>query len=165
MTSTKTDGSTVTDMKFGYFGRELEGFDHLYNSTYLNERQVELAIAFDFLTGVDITNTLEVGNVLAWYDVGGHVVVDRYEEPTGLQHLLDWPYYQVDVFDIATEVGSSWDAIVAISTLEHVAFDMDPAADRDLDRLGPGDHVSAGFAGTGRADAGHGAVRVPPGTR
>lgn len=120
-------------MKFGYFGRELEGFDHLYNSTYLNERRVELAVAIDFLSDIDSTNVLEVGNVLAHYDVGGHVVVDRYEQPTGYQALRDWPYYQVDVFDIATQVGSSWDRIVAVSTLEHVGFDMDPAGPTDPD--------------------------------
>lgn len=120
-------------MKFSYFGRELEGFDHLYNSTYLNERQVELAVAVDFLSDADSTNVLEVGNVLAHYDIGGHVVVDRYEAPTGYQVLMDWPYYQVDVFDIATQVGSSWDRIVAISTLEHVGFDLDPDAEVDTE--------------------------------
>lgn len=118
-------------MNFSYFGHELEGFDHLYNSTYLNERQVELAIAVDFLAGTDSTNVLEVGNVLAHYDIGGHVVVDRYEPPTGYQAVMDWPYYQVDVFDVATQVGSSWDRIVAVSTLEHVGFDLDPDAEVD----------------------------------
>jgi len=121
-------------MKFSYFGRELEGFNHLYNSTYLNERAVELAVAFDWLYGRDTDNGLEFGNVLGHYGFGGHHVVDRYEPATELQRLKRWPVHQIDVFDTAVKVGSSWDWIVAISTIEHVRYDMD--ADDDVDPEG-----------------------------
>ncbi len=118
-------------MQFDYYGRRLSGFGHLYNSTALNERQVELAIAIDFMDGRDPVNGLEVGNVLAHYDIGGHVVVDPYEQPTLYQRAQRWPYHAVDVFDIYTEVGSGWDWIVSISTLEHVRWDMDPSKSAD----------------------------------
>lgn len=118
-------------MQFDYFGRQLSAYGHLYNSTALNERSIELAVALDFMAGRDPVNGLEIGNVLAHYDVGGHVVVDPYEQPTLWQANERWPYHAVDVFDVATQVGSSWDWIVSISTLEHVRWDMDPSQAAD----------------------------------
>jgi hypothetical protein len=116
-------------MLFSYFGRELNGFDHLYNCTFMNERQVELAVVFDWLNGRDLHRGLEVGNVLAHYDdaghtVVGHTVVDRYEPATYRQRDEGCWYYQVDVFDTPPREGG-YDWIVAISTLEHVRFDFD----------------------------------------
>jgi len=122
----------VGPMHFTYFGRQLQGFDNLYNCTYLNERCVELAVAFDWLTGREPVNGLEVGNVLGHYSYGGHTVVDLYEPASELQALKRQRVLAVDLFDVATTVGSSWDWIVAISTLEHVRYDMDPGADQDL---------------------------------
>lgn len=120
-------------MDFTYFGRPLSGFNSLYNCTYLNERCVELAVAFDFLEGRSSANGLEVGNVMGHYNVGGHTVVDLYEAASELQTLKRWRVEQVDVFDIGLQVGSLWDWIVAISTLEHVRFDMDSDAPLDLE--------------------------------
>lgn len=129
----RDDPSTIAAMRFTYFGRKLSGFNSLYNCTYLNERCVELAVAFNFLEGRSFANGLEVGNVLGHYNVGGHTVVDLYEPASELQQLKRWRVQQVDVFDIGLEVGSKWDWIVAISTLEHVRFDMDAKAPIDLE--------------------------------
>lgn len=122
-----------------YWGKDLNQFCHLYNLTWFNERQVELAVAMDFLKGTSPTGGLEVGNVLAHYDVGGHQVVDLHEKPCLLQRHLGWPFLNQHVYDIA----GSYDWIVAISTLEHVEEGVDPfgpikAIEHLRARLAPG---------------------------
>ena len=100
-----------------YFGDELVPFSHLYNSTWLNERAVELAVAAHWLRGG--MPTLEVGNVLNHYEplAFDHVVVDRYEQADGV--------FSLDVFDVDAE----FDQIVSISTMEHVRWDEEPRMD------------------------------------
>lgn len=95
--------------------RRLELVDLPYNDTIRNERAVELAIVFDWLTSRSGAG-LEVGNVLAYYGHTGHRVVDLYE--SGAENI--------DVFDVT----GTYDWIVAISTIEHVHWDdrADPAA-------------------------------------
>jgi len=114
-------------MKFTYHGTPLEGFDAPYNNTILNERAVELAVAFEWLKGRDSAHGLEVGNVLSHYGVTGHRVVDFYEKADGVEN--------VDVFDITGKF--KW--IVSISTLEHVGWDAEPrdpdAAERAVEHL------------------------------
>lgn len=92
-----------------WHGEELELFDHPYNETFSNERAVELAIATRWLR--DVTGSgLEVGNVLGHYGISGHRVVDLYEQAPGVEN--------VDLFD----VRGSFDWIVSVSTIEHVAW-------------------------------------------
>ena len=100
-----------------YFGTDLVPFAHLYNSTWLNERGVELAVAAHWLG--EQMPTLEVGNVLNHYEplAFDHVVVDRYEQSDGV--------FNLDVFD----VDATFDQIVSISTLEHVRWDEEPRED------------------------------------
>lgn len=106
---------------FTYHGRELSRFDHLYNSTAISERGVEVAVAVDFLSNRPGAR-LEVGNVLQHYEnVDGsgiahypRHIVDLYEVDRNVQNI--------DVFDIEGE----YDSIVSISTLEHVGFDYEP---------------------------------------
>lgn len=103
---------------FTYHGRELNRFDHLYNSTAISERGVEVAVAVDFLAWRSRQHVLEVGNVLKHYepdiDVPRRRVVDLYEHGWGVDNI--------DVFDIEGE----YESIVSISTLEHVGFDYEP---------------------------------------
>lgn len=103
---------------FTYHGRELNRFDHLYNSTAISERGVEVAVAVDFLAWRWEPPILEVGNVLKHYEpeavVPGRRVVDLYEHGWGVDNI--------DVFDIEGE----YESIVSISTLEHVGFDYEP---------------------------------------
>lgn len=122
---------------FSYHGVDLLPFCHLYNSTWLNERSVELAV-WDWWRrrSWDAVSTLEVGNVLNHYEplAFDHVVVDRYEKSAGV--------FNLDVFD----VDARFDQIVSISTLEHVRWDEEPrehdgairAVEHLLNLLNPG---------------------------
>jgi len=85
-----------------------------YNLTWLNERAVELPLAFEVVRRGG--RILEVGNVLAHYGEGGHEVVDRYEQAPGVRNI--------DVLSL--EPGRDWDRIVSISTVEHVGVDDEP---------------------------------------
>ncbi len=87
----------------------------------LAERCVELPVARAFLAERRWNSLLEIGNVLGyWYDLPAHTVVDRYERGTGIQNQDIVEFHPTDRYD----------AIVSISTLEHVGFDEpvpDPA--------------------------------------
>ena len=96
-------------MKFSYHEVDLEGFDHDYNDTAKNERAVELAVAQHWFQGLNGGSGLEVGNVLAHYDIGQpRRIVDLHEEGEGVENI--------SVFNI----GGKYEWIVSISTLEHV---------------------------------------------
>ena len=82
-----------------------------YNTTWINERCVELAIARSFLKSVPAEDTLEVGNVLSHYFDYGHTVVDKYEHGA----------LQVDIVDF--EPKRLYKLILSISTFEHIAFE------------------------------------------
>lgn len=101
-------------------GTTLPEFDHPYNTTALNERAVELAMAQRFLLTrrmAGMGNVLEVGNVLGHYNdrsdfpVPKRRVVDRFEVAPGVENI--------DVFDIE----GTYDTIISISTIEHVGVD------------------------------------------
>ena len=105
-------------------GEVRETFDHLYNSTSLNERGVELAEVCRFLSGPkDVrfgAHVLEIGNVLSHYPtldalVPDRVIVDLYEQAAGVinEDILSW------------EPVIPPTDIIAISTLEHIGTDAD----------------------------------------
>lgn len=89
-----------------------------HNTTWLNERAVEVPIARKF---IDATpgSMLELGNVLHNYGYSGHVVVDKYEPGEGVLNI--------DVVDYEPE--QRFAAIACISTLEHVGRDEEPRHD------------------------------------
>ncbi len=112
-----------------------------YNTTWVNERCVELAIARWFLKSVRPEDVLEVGNVLSHYFGYRHTVVDKYEPES----------IQIDIVDF--EPGRQYDLVLSISTIEHVSFDetdenavipedverkIRAAIDRCLELLAPG---------------------------
>lgn len=88
---------------------------HIYNTTWRNERTVEIPVALRFLAEHP-GPVLEFGNVLGHYGHTGHDVVDLYD--TG-EHV-----HNVDVVDFRPAVR--YGAIVSLSTLEHVGFDESP---------------------------------------
>ena len=85
-----------------------------YNQSYFNERTAEIPIARAAIASC-AGRVLEVGNVLAHYDIAGHTVADKYESGPGVLN--------VDVVDLTFD--EPFDLIVSISTLEHVGLDED----------------------------------------
>ncbi len=63
---------------------------------------------------------LEIGNVLGHYQQISHTVVDKYEQAPGV--------HNVDVADL--DLGTEFDLVIAISTLEHVGLDEDVQPDK-----------------------------------
>ncbi len=88
---------------------------HPYNATWRGERMVEIPVARRFLDRHPGC-VLEVGNVLAYYQPTEHTVVDKYERAAGVLN--------VDVIDY--QPAARFDAILAVSTLEHVGWDEHP---------------------------------------
>jgi SAM-dependent methyltransferase len=121
---------------FAFAGADYRYFVHAYNTTWRNERAVELPIVMRALDERPGARVLEIGNVLAHYGRGGHDVVDKYESAPGVR--------SVDVVDLAAV--EPYDLVVTISTLEHVGFDEDVrdpdkprrAVERMADVLAPG---------------------------
>jgi hypothetical protein len=89
--------------------------DH-YNRAWRNERAVELALGRRFLDLHHGKRVLEVGNVMAHYGSYAHDVLDKYEDSPGVMNE--------DIVDFAPE--RPYDAILSISTLEHVGWDERP---------------------------------------
>ena len=103
---------------FPFKGADLSYFYHRYNWTWLNERSVEIPIAFQLLDQKNARRVLEVGNVLSHYREGlHHEVVDRYE--TGDPRVIN-----CDARHFAP--AERYDLILSLSTLEHVGWDELP---------------------------------------
>lgn len=103
---------------FNFNGRNLKYFRHNFNLAYGNERTVEIAIVSAFLKSLGRgAKVLEVGNVLANYGFGSAVrdVLDKYDTA---QHV-----FNEDV--VSFKPAEKYDAIISISTLEHVGWDED----------------------------------------
>jgi hypothetical protein len=101
---------------FALDGERHPYFFHRYNLTWLNERVVEVPLATATLARHRGGRVLELGNVLDHYGVGGHEVVDKYEQAPGVRNI--------DVLELDDD-GRPYDAIVSISTIEHVGVDDD----------------------------------------
>jgi hypothetical protein len=94
---------------------------HHYNTTWCNERAVEIPLAARIVQRRLGARMLEVGNVLHNYLPRSalpaeRVVVDRYEARPGVLN--------VDI--VEHEPAEPYDLIVSISTLEHVGRDEEP---------------------------------------
>ncbi len=128
-----------SEATFRYQGREYSYFYHPYHYTWASERTVEIPLAREFLRALSGSQVLEVGNVLNHYSASSHrVVVDKYEKGEGVLNT--------DIIDYQPQV--QFDAVIAISTLEHIGRDERPQdrtkARRALNRLDsflrPGGH-------------------------
>lgn len=96
-------------------------FYHKYNTTWRNERAVEIPIVWDIMKKSKGT-VLEVGNVLSHYFTFQHDIVDKYEKAEGI--------INIDVVDISP--SKKYDLIVSISTLEHVGWDENPSDSKKI---------------------------------
>ncbi len=101
---------------FRFGGKSYRYFWHRYNSTWRNERSVEIPIARSFLGGIPADRVLEIGNVLSHYGPVSHEVVDKYERAENVSNE--------DVCEFRSE--KKYDLILSISTLEHVGWDEEP---------------------------------------
>lgn len=101
---------------FTFQGRTLEYFLHPYNTTWRNERALEVPIARALMAEYAPDEILEVGNVLSHYFDPGHTIVDKYERSRRVLPL--------DVVDIPLD--RRYRLILSLSTLEHVGWDETP---------------------------------------
>jgi hypothetical protein len=101
---------------FAFNGSSYRYFYHRYNNTSETERAIEIPVALDFLRTQPAEAVLEVGNVLNHYAYFPHTVVDKYEIADGVLN--------VDISDFNPD--QKYDAIVSISTVEHVGWDEEP---------------------------------------
>lgn len=99
-------------------------FVHPYNHTWANERTVEIPVILHFLNHCPVSSTLEIGNVLSHYFDMYHPVIDKYEKclfrPIIRRDLTEW------------ESMRRFNAIVSISTIEHVGWDDDPRDEKKV---------------------------------
>lgn len=109
---------------FKFKGEELKYFRHAFNLAYQNERTVEIAIAKWFLSQQkQPVRILEVGNVLRNYGVKFRGdVLDKYDLSPGIINQ--------DVISFCPK--EKYQAIISISTLEHVGWDE---PDRDPGKI------------------------------
>lgn len=91
-------------------------FYHRYNSTWKNERVVEIPIIWRIVEKYRGQKILEVGNVLSHYFPVDHDILDKYEKADGV--------FNHDIIDFSPT--KKYDLIVSISTLEHVGWDENP---------------------------------------
>jgi hypothetical protein len=103
---------------FIFNGKTYYYFVHKYNTTWKNERAVEVPIIWDIVREHyrQGKRVLEVGNVLSHYFRIFHDVLDKYEVAEGVINQ--------DVVDF--KPAWKYDLIVSISTLEHVGWDEEP---------------------------------------
>ena len=102
---------------FSLWNTQTEYFLHKYNTTWRNERSVELSAAKSFLANHQQGPVLEFGNVLAHYGLGApDIVVDLYEKGPRVTN--------VDIIDFHTT--DRFKAVISISTIEHVGWDEAP---------------------------------------
>jgi hypothetical protein len=98
---------------FMFQGHRLEYLNHIYNTTWINERTVEVPIIWEIVMLNRGKRILEVGNVLPHYHAVNHAVLDKYERMPGVinQDVLEYT------------PSAPYDLIVSISTLEHIGWD------------------------------------------
>ena len=101
---------------FQFNGQTYHYFCHHYNATWCNERTVEVPIAWKFVRENAGKEILELGNVLSHYFKIAHMVVDKYEKAAGVINK--------DIMSLSTV--KKYDAIVSVSTLEHIGYDETP---------------------------------------
>jgi len=103
--------------QFLLWGESRNYFLHRYNTTWRNERAVEMSAVSAFLNENPNGSLLEFGNVLDHYQLRKpDVIVDLYEKGERITNC--------DIVDFST--NRRFDLIVSISTLEHVGWDEWP---------------------------------------
>jgi|ETNmetMinimDraft_26_1059896.scaffolds.fasta_scaffold37452_2 SAM-dependent methyltransferase len=115
---------TMGRKTFSFLGKDLRYFCHWYNTTFLNERAIEVAVAIEALKNDEGKSVLEIGNVLSHYTNYSREVLDKYEKGDGV--------INEDVVDF--QPNKKYDLIVSLSTMEHVGFDEVPKDPKKFDQ-------------------------------
>ncbi|MEL7669185.1 hypothetical protein [Methanobacterium sp.] len=106
--------NTFKPLKTFYFnGKKYNYFYHMYNTTWENERAVEVPIVWEIVKKRKGKRILEVGNVFSNYFSVNYDIVDKYDVASNVINC--------DVCEFKS--AKNYDLIVTISTLEHVGFD------------------------------------------
>ena len=105
----KNETFSFQDKRFAYFF-------HIYNTTWRNERAIEIPIIWNEVKKARNKKILEFGNVLRNYFKITHDVLDKYE--------IGERVINEDVVTFSPR--KKYDLIVSISTLEHVGWDEYP---------------------------------------
>lgn len=98
---------------FNFKGKVYKYFIAIYNTTFLNERAVEIPIIMDYIREFNNRRILEIGNVMSHYFKFNYEIVDKYEKGEGVVNQ--------DIIDFIPK--SKYDLIISISTFEHIGFD------------------------------------------
>lgn len=98
--------------RFPFRGESLELFYHRYNTTWVNERAIEIPIARRFLEG-RTGRTLEIGNVMGHYGPAGWDVVDRFERGGRV----------INCDALSFQPEAPYKTVLSISTIEHIGHD------------------------------------------
>jgi hypothetical protein len=106
---------------FWFAGEPYRYLFHSYNTTWRNERTIEVPLAARVLDRHRGERALEVGNVLRNYLGERHLAlgwetIDRYEVAPGVRNLDVIEHRPTDPYGV----------IVSVSTLEHVGWDEAP---------------------------------------
>lgn len=103
---------------FIFQGRSYHYLYHHHNTTYMNERTVEIPIILEKIQSYNGDRILEIGNVLSNYVQFQHDIVDKYDRSNNVINQ--------DVVDFKPAENWKYDLIVSISTMEHVGWDETP---------------------------------------
>lgn len=98
---------------FVFNTNKLKYFFHLYNTTWKNERAMEISIALYYLHLYNPEEIIEVGNVLSYYTNVEHIVVDKHEQGKNV--------CTIDIVNFNSD--KKYKLLISISTLEHIGFD------------------------------------------
>jgi len=106
---------------FKFQGQSYKYYCKNYNTTWKNERAVEIPIVWEIVKNFH-GKILEVGNVLSHYYRFTHDVVDKYEKADGVinQDIVDF------------HPSQRYDLIVSVSTLEHIGVDEKPVEPKKI---------------------------------
>ena len=85
----------------------IDYFDHPFNTTIKNERQIEIPVALRFIESKHPNKIIEIGSVLHHYFDLNHVSID----PTDKHATLN---------DYAENINFKNKSVLSISTLEHI---------------------------------------------
>lgn len=107
---------------FKFQGNDFKYFNHWYNTTWDNERTVEIPIICRMIYENNNEDFLEIGNVISHYFNIDHDIIDKYEKAKDV--IND------DVVDF--QKSKNYKLIISISTLEHVGWDEKP---RDPEKI------------------------------